>query len=253
MTKIVQVCSGTEELEHALAEIVIRVFEEWRIGNGTDADQLFYIALSGGSLPVVLARLADQTYRSRIEWNRCRFYFADERCVPLDHEDSNYKACWDAFLSKIDVAEENVIGIDSEKEPHECAKLYAERMKHIPLKNGFPSFDLILLGMGPDGHTASLFPGHALLGEESVFVAAIDDSPKPPPCRVTLTLPVINSSSSVVFVTGGSGKADVVAKILEEGNTDFPAGMVNPSSGNLVWLLDEGSAEKLQKNDCALN
>lgn len=245
MEKQIKVASTKEKLARVLAQSVVGCYQRWKVERGVDDNQCFYLALSGGSLPAALAELSKPEYKNEIEWARCRVFFADERCVPLSHPDSNFKTCWDAFLRLVEIPEGNVISIDPTKEPHECAQLYAAQLKEVPVRDGFPSFDLILLGMGPDGHTASLFPGHALVQEEKLSVAAILDSPKPPPCRITLTLPVLNNSSCVIFVTSGAGKAKVLAKIVEEGSTEFPAGLVKPNDGSVCWLLDSEAASKL--------
>lgn len=241
----ITVACSKEELARILARSVVECFRQWNVENGEYGDKFFSLALSGGSLPRALAELSKPEYNNEIEWSKCRIFFADERCVPLTHPESNFRACWDAFLRFIRVPEANVIAIDPTKEPHECAELYAAKLEELPMRDGLPVFDLILLGMGPDGHTASLFPEHALLLEEKRSVAAIVDSPKPPPCRVTLTLPVLNNSSCVIFVTGGTEKAAVLGKILTEKNTEFPAGRVRPRHGSVLWLLDSDAASRL--------
>ena len=110
-----------------------------------------------------------------------------------------------------------------------------------------PRYDVLLLGMGPDGHTCSHFPGHPVLGEKALVVAPVIDSPKPPPARVTLTLPVLNAAAAVVFVCTGAGKKDVVRDILEGEESDLPAARVKPTNGELVWILDAPAAQALEK------
>ena len=241
----ITVACNKEALASTLAKSVVECFRKWNVENGRCVDKFFSLALSGGSLPRTLAELSKPEYKNEIAWSKCRIFFADERCVPLTHPDSNFKACWDAFLRLVEIPEANVVTIDPTKEPHECADLYAAKLEELPMRNGLPIFDLILLGMGPDGHTASLFPEHALLLEEKRSVAAILDSPKPPSCRITLTLPVLNNSSCVIFVTGGSEKAPVLAKILTEKSSEFPAGRVKPSYGKVLWLLDTEAASRI--------
>lgn len=122
----------------------------------------------------------------------------------------------------------------------ECAKQYALQIrKAFELEHSieWPKFDLLLLGMGPDGHTCSLFPGHSLLDEKNVLIAPISDSPKPPPARVTMTFPVINNARCCIFAMAGVGKADMVKRVLVD-KEDLPAGKVKPSNGELYWILD---------------
>lgn len=158
----------------------------------------FTIALSGGSLPNNLGDLADLP---GIEWDKWHVFFADERIVPLDSPDSNYKACADAFLSKVPIPKERIHTINTSpvkgegeaaaaSAAQDVADDYEQQMVQVfatPDAVLHPSFDLILLGMGPDGHTCSLFPGHKLLNEDELWVASIMDSPKPPPARITIT------------------------------------------------------------------
>jgi 6-phosphogluconolactonase len=200
----------------------------------------FTIAFSGGSLPGIVAPglLAK---KDEIDWSKWKIYFADERHVALDHADSNYKALKDAFLSALPV-QPQVIAINNEVSVEEAAKAYEARLPSRPI-------DLILLGMGPDGHTASLFPDHPLLSEKSRKVAFIKDSPKPPPQRITLTLEYINSSPNVFFVTTGASKADVVARCaIEESKLEanpLPSARVRPKKGHLEWFMDADAASKL--------
>lgn len=114
----------------------------------------------------------------------------------------------------------------------------------LPPSQGIPQFDLLLLGMGPDGHTCSLFPDHSLLTETNCLIAPISDSPKPPPCRVTMTYPLINAARCCAFAMAGQGKAEMVRRILKD-KEDLPAGRVQPENGNLVWIVDEGAAALL--------
>jgi len=128
----------------------------------------------------------------------------------------------------------------------EVAEDYMHKMKEYFHPGSLPKFDLLLLGMGPDGHTCSLFPGHPVLLEKNAWIATVTDSPKPPPCRITLTLPVINNARTCVFVSTGASKADTIKRVLE-GNEPkpLPASLVRPTQGKLYWLLDEGAASLL--------
>jgi 6-phosphogluconolactonase len=138
------------------------------------------------------------------------------------------------------------VNVDPSLDVQAAAEDYAVKLTQLANDDPLPAFDVLLLGMGPDGHTCSLFPGHKLLEEESVIVAPISDSPKPPTNRVTLTFPVINNAKACIFVCTGDGKKEIVAKILDEG-VDYPAGRVRPAKGELVWILDEPAAALCKK------
>lgn len=201
----------------------------------------------------------------------------DERVVPKHHEDSNYKLAYDSFLSKVlkhstlplshdqdsaakhllhfshqvPIPPGNVYAINDSLSAEAAADDYETCLKHLVKTNvlrvsdstGFPKFDLMLLGMGPDGHVASLFPGHGLCSENKKWVASITDSPKPPSERITFTFPVINSSAHVALVVCGSGKAEPVQMALNKAGS-VPAGSVSAEE-ELVWFLDKPASSKL--------
>ena len=173
--------------------------------------------------------------------------------MPLNHEDSNHKLCMDVLFSKVVIPPENIHHIDPSHldDLEELADSYERQLIHeFASKDSarFPVFDLILLGIGPDGHTASLFPGHELLAEEDRWVACLDDSPKPPPKRTTLTYPVINHASKVAFVATGEGKQDVLAEIMDDpAKTSLPASRVRPAPhGQLYWFVDDAASAKVK-------
>lgn len=179
-------------------------------------------------------------------------FYADERVVPLDHPDSNHLACTNLLFSKVPIPSENIHAIDPTflNDLEELSDAYEkELIREFAQKDSarFPIFDLVLLGMGPDGHTASLFPGHALLTEEDRWVAYIEDSPKPPPKRITLTYPVINHASRVVFVAAGKEKVDTLSSVLDHPEAGLPSARVKPVfPGQLYWFVDDAAAEKVQ-------
>lgn len=179
-------------------------------------------------------------------------FYADERVVPLDHPDSNHLACTNLLFSKVPIPSENIHAIDPTllNDLEELSDAYEkELIREFAQKDSarFPIFDLVLLGMGPDGHTASLFPGHALLTEEDRWVAYIEDSPKPPPKRITLTYPVINHASRVVFVAAGKEKVDTLSSVLDHPEAGLPSARVKPVfPGQLYWFVDNAAAEKVQ-------
>lgn len=209
----------------------------------------FTIALSGGSMPKVLgAGLATEPQRSRIDWTAWHVFWADERCVPLDDKESNYLGAKRYFLDYVTIPDSQIYALDAALDPAAAARAYQANIAAVlpTIPGGWPRFDLILLGMGGDGHTASLFPGHPLLDEREQWVAPIFDSPKPPPERITLTLPVINQAATVAFIAAGAGKAEALAQVFTPMGEPLPAGRVQPNDGNLHWFIDEEAAANLQ-------
>jgi 6-phosphogluconolactonase len=180
-------------------------------------------------------------------------YYADERVVPLDHEDSNHKLCTDVLFSKVAIPAENIHHIDTTllDNLEDLADSYEkELINEFASKDSarFPVFDLILLGLGPDGHTASLFPDHELLAEEDRWVAYLGNSPKPPPKRITFTYPVLNHATALAFVATGESKQGVLAEILDNpANFSLPASRVQPANnGQLSWFVDDAASAKVK-------
>lgn len=207
----------------------------------------FYIGVSGGSVAKFLGQ--ELPTSEGISWEKWHVYFCDERLVPFDNDDSTYKLYKEHWLGgKANLPENQLYAIKPDLTVDEAAKDYASQVDKVPKNDkGFPVFDLLVLGMGPDGHTCSLFPGHKLLDEKSLAIAPISDSPKPPPCRVTMTFPVINSARCALFASTGAGKADNVMRVLEGEETNpLPAARVHPQ-GEVHWFLDEAAAGKLTK------
>ncbi len=203
----------------------------------------FHLALAGGSTPLSLYELlasGDQT--SRLDWTVVHLYWGDERCVPPDHEQSNYRTAQHALIDQIPIPKANVHRMPGELDPEQGALAY-EQLLYRQFRWKTPVFDLVLLGMGADGHTASLFPGDDALEERKRWVVAVDHQGPPAPIvsRLTLTLPLLNVARSVIFLVAGEHKAQAV-RWVQQGD-DLPAGMVSPVSGDLVWMLDEGAAE----------
>ena len=221
---------------------------------GFERHNAFKVAVSGGSLPTTLAKalLAPSDENGFVDFSKWEIFFADERAVPLDHEDSNYKLLKDELLDKIpaDLGKPVVHPIDVQymNDVQEMADQYQDAiMKSFAAKDSvkIPIFDLLLLGCGPDGHTCSLFPGHELLRESDAWVAPIEDSPKPPAKRITLTLPVVTHGAKIAFVATGDGKRDILRQILdtEEGRS-LPCGLVNEGGAERVsWFTDTGAVE----------
>ena len=207
----------------------------------------FSVGLSGGSV----AKFVSQGLRGRsdIEWAKWHIFYCDERHVPFSSEDSTHAFIKRELLDHVSVPADNVYTIDPTLDVNGAAEDYVRKIRKLYPGEALPSFDLLLLGMGPDGHTCSLFPGHPGLQETKKVVIPIADSPKPPPSRITLTLPVLNNAKCVAVISAGSSKADAVRGCLEPegGKEPLPAGRARPTNGELHWFLDEGAASKLEK------
>jgi 6-phosphogluconolactonase len=219
---------------------------------------VFRIAVSGGSLPNTLAKAllvpGDGSAQDVAQFSKWEIFFADERAVPLDHPDSNYRLIKEELIEKIpaNLGAPIVHPIDADHvhddDPTELADLYTEDLKRsFAAKDSvkLPVFDLILLGVGPDGHTCSLFPGHPQLRENDAWVVGVVDSPKPPPRRITLTLPVVTHAVSIAFVATGGGKKDILKRIFDtdEGNS-LPSGLVNvQAAAKVSWFSDDAATE----------
>ncbi|XP_053971507.1 6-phosphogluconolactonase [Hylaeus volcanicus] len=201
----------------------------------------FKVGLSGGSLVKLLAQSLPNI---TTDWSKWYFFFCDERIVPFDTADSTYGEYKAKLIGKIPVTDDQFIKINPDLSAEEAAKDYIKKMSVFFPPDRVPCFDVLLLGLGPDGHTCSLFPGHKVLNETSLWVCPINDSPKPPPSRITLTLPVINNAKKCVFAITGSGKAEMVKKILQD-RENLPAARVQPHNGELYWILDEDAAKLL--------
>lgn len=210
----------------------------------SSGNEFLKVGVSGGSMPTMLAQVLPGV---KTDWKKWRFFFCDERLVPVENSENTYGSYNAQLAPKLGLTKEQFVVVDTSLPPHEAAQKYSEKLKEY--FKTVPEFDLLLLGMGPDGHTCSLFPGHKLLEEKTKWVADITDSPKPPPCRVTLTYPVINSAKLVVFTISGAEKADTVEKVLhpKKGEPRLPASLVEPTAGDVVWLLDTAAASLLPK------
>ncbi|KAI0542285.1 6-phosphogluconolactonase [Xylaria digitata] len=223
---------------------------------GLNRHDVFKVAVSGGSLPKTLAQalLAEpKSYEDVIKFDKWEIFFADERAVPVDHPDSNYLLVKNELLDKIPIhrGQPIVRPIDFEQlnDTQELADAYEGTLVASFAKGDsvkLPIFDLLLLGAGPDGHTCSLFPGHPLLRETDAWVAPIEDSPKPPPRRITLTLPVVTHAVRIAFVATGGGKKEIMREIFEAGN-GLPCALINEAAGDRVsWFTDEAAVEGVQ-------
>ncbi|XP_047910895.2 6-phosphogluconolactonase [Anser cygnoides] len=240
MSRRVSVFPSPRELGPALAQLVAQ--------RAAGSGGRFSLGLSGGSLVALLARdlpaaLPGPGGGGAEPW---LVAFCDERLVPPGHPESTSGAYEAQLLPRLPGPEPRVLTVTPGLSPHAAAADYAAKLREAFQGDGVPVFDLLILGVGPDGHTCSLFPDHPLLKEEEKIVAAITDSPKPPPERITLTLPVLNAARAVVFVATGEGKAAVLKRILEGAEENpLPAARVQPHAGQLHWFLDEAAAAEL--------
>jgi 6-phosphogluconolactonase len=212
-----------------------------------------FVALSGGSTPKAMGRiLAREPYRSRIPWDRVHVFWGDERWVPLGSPESNAGEAMRGFLDLVPIPRANIHSWDTAaEEPDDAATAYEARLREAFAEpDGIPRFDLVLLGMGDDGHTASLFPGTRALGEVEPLAVA-NYVAKFDAVRLTLTAPVLNNGREILFLIGGPGKADIVETVLDgpENPVDLPAQMIRPAQpgGKLRWLIDEDAAAQLRR------
>jgi len=234
-----------QELFAAAAEEVVQAAKEAVAQRGR-----FTVALSGGSTPKGLNTLLATNARSALPWDRMFFFWGDERHVPPTDPESNYRMAEETLLSKIPVAPANVFRIPAENpDAAAVADAYEQTLqKFFALQPGeFPRFDLILLGMGPDGHAASLFPGSAALQEKSRLVVA-NWVEKFKTSRITLTPPVLNAARCVAFLVSGTEKAAALRAVLESDAPDeqYPSKLVRPRDGKLIWFVDRAAASELK-------
>jgi len=236
----VRVCGGPEELSEAAAHEFAAKAEQAIEERGR-----FVVVLAGGSTPKAMYEVLALEYADRIDWSRVHVFFGDERTVPPDHDDSNYKMVNEVILEHVPV--ESVHRMRGELPPDEAAEAYEEEMKTFFGAEEVPRFDLILLGVGGDGHTASLFPETSALEVRDRWVVA-NPVLKLDTTRITLTVPVINAARAVLFLVAGEDKAETLEKILE-GDADpraYPARLIQPPNGP-EWMLDQFAASMLGK------
>lgn len=243
-TRTIEVFPTAVDLFHAAAEEFIRCGR-----TAIGAQGRFAVALSGGSTPKALYSLLASKY-SDFVWNRVFLFFGDERHVPPDDPESNFKMVKESLLTNVPIPPENVFRVKTENPDAAAAALEyeGELRKFFEVKpSEFPRFDLILLGMGPDGHTASLFPGSDALSEQTRLVVA-NWVAKFNTHRITFTFPVLNRAGEVMFMASGADKADMLHRVLEvKTPPSLPAQNVQPSDGKLLWMIDEAAASKLTR------
>ena len=207
----------------------------------------FSVALAGGSTPRRLYQLlADTPYREQVDWTQVEVFFGDERAVPPDHVDSNFRMAQEALLAPLDLPERQIHRMAGERDDLDAAAAeYASEIDNV-IRGTPPVFDLVLLGLGRDGHTASLFPGTAALSERRRWVVS-NFVPQLNARRLTLTAPLLNHASRLLVLVAGADKRDALAAVLE-GPCDperFPCQLVRPNHGELLWLVDRAAAAGL--------
>lgn len=220
-----------------------RGFAQYLLAEHQQSERLT-LALSGGSTPKILFDLLATEFKNDFDWSKIHLFWGDERCVPPSDNDSNYKMTVEHLLSKIEIPETNIHRVLGENTPEDEAKRYGDELKSsLPMANGLPQFDIITLGMGGDGHTASIFPHEIeLMTDENI--CAIGINPDSGQQRVTLTGPVINNAKSVCFLVTGNGKAEKLDEIFNHkgGYKNYPAAHILPTDGELKWFMDESAS-----------
>ncbi|MGB3633082.1 MAG: 6-phosphogluconolactonase [Rubrobacteraceae bacterium] len=234
------------ENKKELAEAAARDFTQ-RANAAIEESGRFAVALAGGSTPeVTYALLSTEEYAGEVDWSNVHVFFGDERTVPPDDEDSNYRMADEALLSHVSVG--SVHRMKGELHPDEAAMEYEEELREFfDTLGGSPEFDLIQLGIGDDGHTASLFPNTAALEVTDRWVAQ-NPVPKFETVRITLTLPVLNAAKAVSFLVAGEGKAEALKEVLggDADPYDYPSKFVQPA-GDLTWMVDRAAAGMLDQ------
>lgn len=238
----VSVFKTAEQLAAAAAERFVEVAHQSQKELGR-----FSVALAGGRTPKrVYELLATEQFANRVEWSFIHVFFGDERCVPPDHADSNYAMASTVLFSKVPLPPGNVYRITGEGDPTESAREYEARMREFFGPMPWPRFDLVLLGMGKDGHTASLFPDDDVPEEETSRWVAQTKSPQGQ-CRMTLTLSALNHAARIIFLVTGEEKAATLSNVLSRqlSSRRLPASFVKPIDGTLEWFVDSGAASGL--------
>jgi len=242
----IQIVADVDAMSRAATETIVA-----HISESLQTRDVFSIALSGGSTPRRLYALLanDAKLREQILWERVHFFWGDERHVPPDHPESNYRMAYNALLSKVPIPSINIHRIRAEdSDADKAAADYEQEIRRFFKINAgqMPRFDCVLLGMGPDGHTASLFPGTSAL-EETERMAVANWIKKFQSYRITLTVPLFNNADRILFLVGGMEKANTL-KLVLEGDAKasrFPVQLIQPTRGDVTWFLDRSAAGRL--------
>ncbi len=238
----IRVFPSKEELFRASAELFCAIGSQAIRERGR-----YTVALSGGSTPRGLHQELVTNFSKQLPWDKVFFFWGDERHVPPDFPESNFRMAKETLLSKLPIPTENVFRMAGNlPDANQAASIYEQALREFfhPAPGQFPRFDFILLGIGPDGHTASLFPGTKALEEKQHFVVG-NWVEQHSTWRITLTYPVLNNAANVMFLVEGSGKAEIVRKALKDAGANLPCQGVHPENGELMWYLDQAAAAKL--------
>jgi 6-phosphogluconolactonase len=245
MSRKILVFETAEDVARAVAEFFVKAARDAISNRGR-----FSVALSGGQTPKrVYQLLASPHLNTQVDWTKLHLFFGDERAVPPDHPDSNYQMVRDALLSHVPLPTENVHRIRGELTAHDAALEYEKELRDFFQSKEWPAFDLVFLGLGEDGHTASLFPNTEALQDKHSWVAANwVESLKT--WRLTLTVPAINHAHDIAFLVTGAGKAERVAEVVNgiQDTRRLPAQLITPLAGNLLWFLDKQASALLKKS-----
>lgn len=232
----IEIFDSKEELSREFGNMIVNLCKERETVN---------IALSGGNTPKAIFDLISVEYKNLIDWNKIRLFWVDERCVATTHPESNYGMTLNHLLSKVPVPKDNIFRMEAENEPLKAALDYSDILKSkLPQRNNLPYTDITLLGLGDDGHTASIFP-HEMYLWNSHNLCEIANHPQTGQKRITLTGSIINNSAQIVFIVTGKQKSFKTLEILKKtgGYMNYPASLVKRSRS--IWLIDREAAEKL--------
>ena len=242
MDKVVKIFSSPYDLAKEFAEEMVNMIVE-----SAEKNKQFTVALSGGSTPELLYTLLGENYAETVPWQYVQIFWGDERCVPPDSAESNFGMTMRKLLSKIEIPSHNIHRIRGEDDPAKEAIRYSEEVSLFTRKrDGMPLFDLILLGLGEDGHTASIFPGHPkLLDSDKIYDIALH--PVTRQKRISLTGRIINNADSVTFLVAGNKKEEIVEKLFRKDPAalNYPASYIVPVHGRLSWFIDKEAGRLL--------
>jgi 6-phosphogluconolactonase len=243
MSKLIKIFPSPYELAESLAHDIVN-----KITEAGPEKHIFTIAVSGGTTPGILFSVMGDHYSASADWKCVHFFWVDERCVPPSDQESNFRMVKTAFLNKTDIPESNIHRIKGEDDPEREAIRYSKELNESTEKeNGFPALDITLLGLGDDGHVASIFPGNEhLFNTDRICLSSVH--PTTGQKRITLSGKVINNSRNIFFMVTGSKKALIVNNILSKELSDklYPASYVDAQSGETFWYIDDDAGSLLQ-------